>query len=166
MSTGNAHPPAIRRLRAAAVAGSLGAPTRLADAFRAIGFVQYDPIRRPATAQDLIMRHRVTDYRQGDLERSYDAAGVEEDRLHVYGALPVEVAAWLHPRVDPRHPDGVHRPDALAADVLAAVHELGPVTPRDVALRFGPTRAVNDRGGFSAATTARWSNCTGTAWYG
>jgi uncharacterized protein YcaQ len=36
---------------------------------RRLGFVQADPIRSPARAQDLILRHRVKDYFAGDLER-------------------------------------------------------------------------------------------------
>jgi len=36
-----------------------------------MGFVQADPIRAPARAQDLILRHRVKDYHAGDLERRY-----------------------------------------------------------------------------------------------
>ena len=34
-----------------------------------MSFVQADPIRAPARAQDLTLRHRVKDYRAGDLER-------------------------------------------------------------------------------------------------
>ena len=43
------------------------------------GFVQADPIRAPARAQDLILRHRVKGYHAGDLERRYSALGIEED---------------------------------------------------------------------------------------
>mgnify|MGYP006929204348 CR=1 FL=1 len=32
-----------------------------------LGFVQADPLRAPARAQDLTLRHRVLDYRAGDL---------------------------------------------------------------------------------------------------
>ena len=51
-----------------AVARVLFAPTTLAPAIRRLGFVQADPIRAPARAQDLTLRHRVKDYRAGDLE--------------------------------------------------------------------------------------------------
>ena len=66
-------------LRRFAVAHSLFAPTTLERALRRLGFVQADPIRAPARAQDLTLRHRVKDYRAGDLERRYATLGVEED---------------------------------------------------------------------------------------
>ena len=58
----------VRRL---AVARSLFPPTTLKRALDRMGFVQADPIRAPARAQDLTLRHRVKDYRAGDLERRY-----------------------------------------------------------------------------------------------
>lgn len=54
-----------------AVARTLFAPTTLARAIDKLGFVQIDPIRAPATAHDLTLRHRVKDYRTGDLGRRY-----------------------------------------------------------------------------------------------
>ena len=41
--------------------------------------MQADPIRAPARAQDLILRHRVAGYRAGDLERRYARLKIEED---------------------------------------------------------------------------------------
>ncbi len=52
--------PALRRY---AVARTLFVPTTLAQAIDKLGFVQADPIRAPAPAQDLMLRHRVKDYR-------------------------------------------------------------------------------------------------------
>jgi uncharacterized protein YcaQ len=52
-----------------AVARSLFRPTTLPRAPRKLGFVQADPIRAPARAQDLVLRHRVKGYRAGDLDR-------------------------------------------------------------------------------------------------
>lgn len=46
-------------LRRFAVARSLFKPTTLKFALDRLGFVQADPIRAPARAQDLILRHRV-----------------------------------------------------------------------------------------------------------
>ena len=46
-------------LRRFAVARSLFAPTTLKRAVHKLGFVQADPIRAPARAQDLTLRHRV-----------------------------------------------------------------------------------------------------------
>jgi uncharacterized protein YcaQ len=59
----------IKRLREYAIGTTLCRPTTLARAVRRLGFVQADPIRSPARAQDLILRHRVKDYFAGDLER-------------------------------------------------------------------------------------------------
>jgi uncharacterized protein YcaQ len=53
-------------VRRFAVARSLFPPTTLKRALHKLGFVQADPIRAPARAQDLILRHRVTGYRAGD----------------------------------------------------------------------------------------------------
>ena len=50
-------------LRRFTVARSLFTPTTLKRALHRLGFVQADPIRAPARAQDLILRHRVKDYR-------------------------------------------------------------------------------------------------------
>ena len=56
-------------LRRYAVAKTLFSPTTLGAAIENLGFVQADPIRAPARAQDLTLRHRVRRYRAGDLER-------------------------------------------------------------------------------------------------
>ena len=46
-------------LRRFAVSHSLFPPTTLENAIKRLGFVQADPIRAPARAQDLTLRHRV-----------------------------------------------------------------------------------------------------------
>ena len=50
-------------LRRYAVTRSLFKPTTLMRAIERLGFVQMDPIRAPARAQDLTLRRRVRDYR-------------------------------------------------------------------------------------------------------
>ena len=75
-----------------------GCPPSLADAIAQQGFVQLDPIRAPARAADLILRHRVDGYRAGDLDRAYPSLPLAEDYLHVYGVLPLAVQRLLHPR--------------------------------------------------------------------
>src|ERR1700704_6634871 len=87
-------------LRRYAVDRSLFAPTTLKRAIDRLGFVQADPIRAPARAQDLTLRHRVRGYRAGDLERRYAALGVEEDPFINYGFVPSAVFALMHPRAD------------------------------------------------------------------
>src|SRR5882724_11536684 len=87
-------------LRGMTVAQSLFPPTTLKRALHRLGFVQADPIRAPARAQDLILRHRVKDYRAGDLERRYAKLGIEEDVFINYGFVTKTVQALMHPRSD------------------------------------------------------------------
>ena len=53
-------PMTLDQLRRYAIARSLFKPTTLRRAIDKLGFVQADPIRAPARAQDLTLRHRVT----------------------------------------------------------------------------------------------------------
>ncbi len=144
---------ALIRLRTHARLATLFAPTTLGSAVDKLGFVQADPIRAPARAQDLILRHRVSGYRAGDLERSFARLNLEEDFLYAYGFMSRDTTRLLHPRLDPGCEAGVHAPVGLAADVLAFVRANGPTHPRDLAERFGRDRAVNGWGGFSKAST-------------
>ena len=143
----------IETLRRRAIQHSLLRQTTLGRAIAACGFVQADPIRAPARAQDLILRHRVTGYRAGELERRFVRLGLEEDFLYAYGFMPRELVRLLHPRHDPDSDDGRHRPTGLAAEVLAFVRDHGVTHPADLEARFGIERAVNGWGGFSKATT-------------
>ena len=95
--------PTFDALRRYAIARTLFKPTTLQRAIQRLGFVQADPIRAPARAQDLTLRHRVKDYRAGDLERRYPRLALEEDCLVNYGFLPREHLALMHPR-EPRKP--------------------------------------------------------------
>ena len=142
----------IQALRRQAVLGSLLPPTTLARAIGTAGFVQADPIRAPARAQDLILRHRVAGYRVGDLERRFARLGLEEDFLYAYGFMPRDTVRLLHPR-DPGSSGRWQVPGELAAEVLAFVRDRGPTHPADLEQRFGRERAVNGWGGFSKATT-------------
>src|SRR6266700_3831690 len=96
-------------LRRFAVARSLFAPTTLKRALHRLSFVQADPIRAPARAQDLTLRHRVRGYRAGDLERRYVELGLEEDTFINYGFLSRRVFALMHPRADLSHWPAVRR---------------------------------------------------------
>lgn len=144
---------ALDRLRTHARLATLFAPTTILDAMNRLGFVQADPIRAPARAQDLILRHRVSGYRVGDLERSFARLRLEEDFLYAYGFMPADTTRLLHPRPDPESEAGVYVPAGLAAEVLAFVQANGPTHPTDLEERFGRDRAVNGWGGFSKATT-------------
>ena len=143
--------PTLDALRRYAVARTLFKRTTLLRAIRRLGFVQADPIRAPARAQDLTLRHRVKDYRAGDLERRYARLPVEEDCLVNYGFLPREHLALMHPREPRRVWDAATR--RRAADVLAFVRERGPVHPREVDRHFAHGSVRNYWGGSSNAST-------------
>src|SRR5271170_2162406 len=96
----------ISDLRRYAVANSLFPPTTLKRALDRLGFVQADPIRAPARAQDLILRHRVKDYRAGDLEQRFCELGIEEDVFINYGFVTRSVQALMHPRSEKSVPAG------------------------------------------------------------
>ena len=89
----------LRDLKHHAIASSLFAPTTLGHAVRKLGFIQADPIRAPARAQDLILRHRVHHYQVDDLDRKYRSLKLEEDFVYAYGFMPAATWRLLHPRV-------------------------------------------------------------------
>jgi hypothetical protein len=138
-------------LRRYAVATSLFPPTTLKRAIDRLGFVQADPIRAPARAQDLTLRHRVKGYRAGDLERRYATLGIEEDTFINYGFVPGAVFALMHPRADLSHwPPGRRR---KVQALLEFVRERGRVHPREADAHFSHGRVTNYWGGSSTATT-------------
>jgi len=137
-------------LRRSAVARTLFAPTTLEGALDRLGFVQADPIRSPARAQDLILRHRVAGYRAGDLERRYPALDVEEDVFINYGFVTRRVQALMHPRAASSWPASRRR---RADDLLAFVRAHGEVHPRAVDTHFAHGSVTNYWGGSSNATT-------------
>jgi uncharacterized protein len=136
-------------LRRFAVGRSLFAPVSLQQAIDRLGFVQADPIRAPARAQDLTLRHRVSGYRAGDLEQQYASLAVEEDVFINYGFVTRSLQALMHPR-------SVSSPsprNARAQAVLAFVGDRGEVHPREVDAHFSHGRVTNYWGGSSSATT-------------
>jgi uncharacterized protein len=141
----------LDRLRRYAVARTLFSPTSLPRAIERLGFVQADPIRAPARAQDLTLRHRVRDYRAGDLERRYPRLAIEEDFFVNYGFLPHSIQHLLHPRI--ARTVWTDKRSALAAQVQDFAREHGTVHPRavDAHFRLGKTR--NGFGGSGNATT-------------
>jgi uncharacterized protein len=138
-------------LRAYAVARTLFRPTTLPRAIARLGFVQADPIRSPARAQDLILRHRVTGYQAGDLERRYPRLPIDEDFFVNYGFLPRELRGLMHPR-SARVAGGRAR-TAREQRVLDFVRERGVVHPREVEDHFQHGRVTNWFGGSSNAST-------------
>jgi uncharacterized protein YcaQ len=138
-------------LRRAAVSRSLFPPTTLQRALDRFGFVQADPIRAPARAQDLTLRHRVTDYRAGDLERQYARLDVHEDFFVNYGFVTSAVQALMHPRGGPT-PWTAARGRHVRA-LLDFARARGNVHPREVDGHFSHGTVVNYWGGSSNATT-------------
>ena len=143
--------PSLADLRRHAITRSLFTPTTLRRAIETLGFVQADPIRAPARAQDLTLRHRVKGYRAGDLERRYEMLGVEEDTFINYGFVSSAVFALMHPRFDISYWPRARRKRVEA--LLEFVRERGSVHPREVDAHFSHGRVTNYWGGSSAATT-------------
>ena len=138
-------------LRRHAVVRSLFTPTSLPKAIARLGFVQADPIRAPARAQDLTLRHRVKGYRAGDLERRYARLDVEEDFFVNYGFLPRATAALMHPRTPMTAWTPARCKQARA--VLDFVRERSVVHPAEVDAHFQHGLAKNWFGGNSRAST-------------
>ena len=148
----------LDELRRFAVARSLFPPTTLRRALARMRFVQADPIRAPARAQDLILRQRVKGYRAGDLDRNYVSLGIEEDFFVNYGFVTREVQALMHPRPSVYAPAGDDKPVSAEQRkreeaLLAFVAARGEVHPRDVHEHFAHGTVRNYWGGSSNATT-------------
>ncbi len=141
----------LNLLRRHAIVRSLFAPTTLLDAIDHLGFVQADPIRAPARAQDLTLRHRVADYRAGDLEAHYPTLPIEEDFFVNYGFMPRALQRLMHPRTPLKFWSKARW--SKAHEVLAFVRERGVVHPRDVDAHFRHGRVRNWFGGSSNAST-------------
>ncbi|RYX82751.1 winged helix-turn-helix domain-containing protein [bacterium] len=144
--------PSLAELRSYALTRSLSTKTDLLGTIQSLGYVQADPIRSPARAQDLILMQRVRGYKAGDLEKHYSALGIEEDMLHNYGFVPREVQQLVHPRhieslrIEREIPE-------LAEKVLEFVRERGSVHPRELDAHFTHGPVGNAWGGTSNATT-------------
>ncbi len=141
----------LDHLRRYAVARTLFKPTTLIRAIDRLGFVQADPIRAPARAQDLTLRHRVTGYRAGDLERRYPKLPIEEDFFVNYGFLPRTHHHLMHPRT----PRVAWTPGRWkqAHAVLDFIIERGSAHPREVDAHFAHGKVTNWFGGSSKAST-------------
>ncbi|MBX3152278.1 YcaQ family DNA glycosylase [Candidatus Obscuribacterales bacterium] len=139
-------PASIKDLRAMAIGNSLFKPVSLQSAIDTMGFVQADPIRSPARSQDLILRHRVKNYRAGDLEKRYSKLDIEEDLLYAYGFLSRENWTLLHPRHEAR----MSKQERV---VLNLALEAGELHPRDLKPHLGEAREINAWGGYSKVST-------------
>jgi uncharacterized protein YcaQ len=138
-------------LRRHALARSLFGPTSLREAILRMGFVQADPIRAPARAQDLMLRQRVLDYRVGGLEQQYPRLDLEEDFFVNYGFVPRVYDVLMHPRAPRRRWTAATA--RRAKELLAFVEARGAVHPREVDAHFAHGTVTNYWGGTSNATT-------------
>ena len=141
----------LGHLRRYAVARSLFAPTTLAKALQRLGFVQADPLRAPARAQDLTLRHRVAGYRVGELESRYAQLPIEEDFFVNYGFVQRDLHHLMHPRTARIVWSAARMKQAH--EVLAFVRDAGVVHPAQVDAHFDHGRVVNWFGGNSKAST-------------
>lgn len=128
------------KLRAHAIAHTLFPPTTPQAAVDRLGFVQADPIRAPAPAQELILRHRVEGYRLGDLDRDYESLDIEEGYLYAYGYLPRSI--W---HLRQRAWDSSSLPET-AWKILDTIRESGPTHPKEIEKQFGSARAKSGWG--------------------
>lgn len=144
-------PITLEDLRRYAIARSLFKPTTLRRAIRKLGFVQADPIRAPARAQDLTLRHRVLGYRAGDLERRYPRLPLEEDYFVNYGYLFRDHHHLMHPRTA----RSVWTParETQAKALLDFIGDRGTAHPRAVDRHFSHGKITNWFGGSTNATT-------------
>jgi uncharacterized protein len=132
-------------LRRLAVATTLFEAGSIDEAIARLHFVQMDPIRAPARAQDLILRQRVRGYRVGDLDRWYPTASVEEGILYAYGVLPLIDWELLRPPEPGRL-------SAVEKAIFAHVKRAGSVASGDLETHFGRRRSMNAWGGQSRVT--------------
>lgn len=149
----------ISHLRTFTVAHNFPTPNSLQNVFNAVHFIQADPIRSPARAQDLILRHRVNNYRAGDLDRLYTTLDIEEDFFVNYGYVSRRLHELMHPRSKARATADVTYKVLPASQrrkaklIVEFVHERGTVHPREVNEHFSDGKVVNYWGGSSSATT-------------
>ena len=141
-------------LRRFTVARNFPKPTTLNRALQQMGFVQADPIRAPARAQDLILRHRVKNYHAGDLERRYHGTRHRRRFLRQlwlrHAILTGADASAFECRAVGHFRSGQKKKAKLLLDF---VRERGVVHPREVDEHFAHGRVTNYWGGSSNATT-------------
>lgn len=140
-------------LRRFTVTRNFFTPTTLKRALHKMGFVQADPIRAPARAQDLILRHRVSNYQAGDLERRYATLEIEEDVFIMYGFVTKSIHALMHPREHGVKGRKGNRETSRIQLLLEFVRQKGEAHPREVDEHFAHGTVKNYWGGSSNATT-------------
>lgn len=134
-----------KELACAAISHTLFPPNSLKKVFELLGFVQIDPIKSPAPAQDLILRHRVKNYVLGDVDRNYKKLHLEEDFLYAHGYITQPIFQLLHPRTTIELTE-------FDKQVLDIVRQLPEVHTNTLEKYFEKKREVNWWGGYSRAS--------------
>ncbi|MEO0511044.1 MAG: crosslink repair DNA glycosylase YcaQ family protein [Verrucomicrobiota bacterium] len=132
----------LEQFRKRVIRSSLFPAADIGSAIERLGFLQADPIRCPARAQDLILRQRVRHYKAGDLERHYADLEIEECFLFAYGFAPKGIWNVIYPKSHA----------ALSASekkVLHTMKQSGPVDSRGLEKQTGRKRVTNYWGGSS-----------------
>lgn len=149
--TGNVSRDALRRY---AIRRSLFRAPNITDAVTRLGYVQADPIRAPARAQDLILFQRVEGYRIDDLETQYPQLPIIEDTIYNYGFFPETHHALLHPRVHSPYAMRIAKQHkAIREALVRLLDEVDALHPRDAERIVGAGRRTNGWGGTSSTTT-------------
>lgn len=133
------------QLRHFTLSHSLFPPTNIKQAINHLKFIQIDPIRSPARAQDLILRHRVKDYQLGDIDRQYTKLELEEDFLYAHGYITRDLWQLLHPRNEVTLTE-------FDTHVLETVSQLPEIHPRDLDQYFEKQTESNWWGGSSRSS--------------
>lgn len=133
------------QLRRFTLTHSLFSQTTLEEAVKTLGFVQIDPIKSPAPAQDLILRQRVKNYKRGDIEKAYTSLKLEEDFLYAHGFMTQDIWKLLHPR------EIVDLTD-FDKKILEAVQGKLEISSKELEEQFGTERVRNWWSGYSRAT--------------
>lgn len=132
----------IEQFRKRVIRSTLFPKTSVPAAMKRMGFVQADPIRAPARAQDLILRQRVRGYKAGDLEARYAKLPLEEYFLFAYGFGSKKLWQHLYPKTD----SNLSKPEKA---VLSLVQQDDFMHPRTLEGVLGAGRARNAWGGQS-----------------
>ncbi|MEM9017000.1 MAG: crosslink repair DNA glycosylase YcaQ family protein, partial [Verrucomicrobiota bacterium] len=132
----------LEQFRKRVIRTSLYPKASLPKTLQRMGFVQADPIRSPARAQDLILRQRVKNYKAGDLEAAYPKLPLEEYFLFAYGIGSQDQWKQLHPKTNGALDDSEKA-------VLEAIREHGSMHPRTLESLLGSERRTKAWGGLS-----------------
>jgi uncharacterized protein YcaQ len=136
----------LRRFRSKVLRSTLFSAQSLDDATERLGFIQADPIRSPARAQDLILRQRLRHYQAGDLEDAYPKLPLEECYLFAYGFARKNLWHLMHPKPQPAFP-------AAYQEALRLVSANGPMGPGELAAQMGLTSTSQNGWGGTSRTS-------------